>query len=585
MIVVPADRIAAYKNNGWWTDTKIDDLFQSHLGAKPAAEACVDPINSQDLIGRAPLRLTWQETEDLVVRYTALFTKRGLGKDDAIVVQLPNIVELGIIYLACARLGIIVSPAPAQYRENELTYIVERTDARAIVTAARIGDHPHAEMAAGVKASTASVEFILAIGDLANSEDDGSGEPVPERDHNLVKDILGAGAELDALSAEDFSAAGHAVQEADVTADDIVTICWTSGTESSPKGVPRSHNEWLIIGEAVIEAGQVETGDRLLNPFPMVNMAGIATGFISWLLVGGVLVQHQPFDLQLFLQQIREEKANYTVAPPAVLNLLLQNEALLEGIDFQQLSNIGSGSAPLSEWMVDTFHKKHGVQVTNFFVSNEGCCIISTYQDIPDPKDRATYFPRFADGFSWSALLHDRLKSRLVDPDTEEEIDEAGRAGELRLKGPTMFSGYWRAPEINERAFDSDGWFRTGDLFKISGNDRQFYEFSGRLKDVIIRGGMNISSEELEGFLLGHSAVADAAVVGAPDPILGERVCAFVVFKPGEAADLEALNQYLSEEKNAAVFKQIERLEVVDALPRNPVGKILKRDLRETLNA
>jgi acyl-CoA synthetase (AMP-forming)/AMP-acid ligase II len=315
----------------------------------------------------------------------------------------------------------------------------------------------------------------------------------------------------------------------------------------------------------------------------MVNMAGISTSFVSWLLLGGVLVQHQPFDLQIFLQQVRDEKIDYTVAPPAILNLLLQNEALLEGVDFGRLRAIGSGSAPLSEWMVRTFHEKYGVQIVNYFGSNEGASFPSAQKDVPDAAERAVLFPRLGEGFEWKALLHDRIFTRLVDPETEQEITEPGLPGELRVKGATVFSGYWRAPDINVRAFDGDGWFRTGDLFELAGDRLQFYRFVGRLKDVIIRGGMNISSEEIEGHLVGHPAVADAAVVGAPDPNLGERLCAFVVFKPGQSADLGDINRFLTGDKHVAVYKQIERLEIIDVLPRNPVGKVLKRELRQSL--
>ncbi len=347
--------------------------------------------------------------------------------------------------------------------------------------------------------------------------------------------------------------------------------------------MPRSHNEWIIMGAGVVDAADLNPGAVLLNPFPMVNMAGISTSFVSWLLLGGVLIQHQPFDLQIFLQQVRDEKIDYTVAPPAILNLLLQNEALLEGVDFGRLRAIGSGSAPLSEWMVRTFHEKYGVQIVNYFGSNEGASFPSAQKDVPDAAERAVLFPRLGEGFRWKALLHDRIFTRLIDPETEQEITEPGVPGELRVKGATVFSGYWRAPEINARAFDGDGWFRTGDLFELAGDRLQFYRFVGRLKDVIIRGGMNISSEEIEGHLIGHPAVADAAVVGAPDPNLGERLCAFVVFKPGQSADLGDINRFLTGDKHVAVYKQIERLEVIAVLPRNPVGKVLKRELRQSL--
>jgi acyl-CoA synthetase (AMP-forming)/AMP-acid ligase II len=234
--------------------------------------------------------------------------------------------------------------------------------------------------------------------------------------------------------------------------------------------------------------------------------------------------------------------------------------------------------------MVRTFHEKHGVQIVNYFGSNEGASFVSAMKDMPVAADRAALFPRLAEGFRWNAVLHDRIFTRLVDPDTEKEIVETGKVGELRVKGATIFSGYWRAPEINARAFDQDGWFRTGDLFELAGDRLQHMRFVGRLKDIVIRGGTNISSEEIENHLVAHPAVAESAVVGAPDANLGERLAAFVVFRPGQTATLEEINRFLTEERQVAVYKQIERLETLDALPRNPVGKILKRDLRAALN-
>lgn len=565
MIVVPEERIRDFKARGWWGEETLDDLFRRHVAAMPDAESVVDPINREAIMGGAPARLTWAEVEDRVARYVAVLHATGVGRDDVVAVQLPNVIELGLIYLACIRLGAIVTPAPVQYREHELAYILRKTDAKAVVTAARIGKHAHAEMMLAVQTGAAALNTVLVVGGHAP---DGS---------------IDLDARASALNATEIEAGRAAARAANICADDIVTICWTSGTEAEPKGVPRSHNEWIIMGAGVTDAADLKPGAVLLNPFPMVNMAGISTSFVSWLLLGGVLVQHQPFDLQIFLQQVRDEKIDYTVAPPAILNLLLQNEALLEGVDFGRLRAIGSGSAPLSEWMVRTFHEKYGVQIVNYFGSNEGASFPSAQKDVPDAAERAVLFPRLGDGFEWKALLHDRIFTRLVDPETEQEITEPGLPGELRVKGATVFSGYWRAPEINARAFDGDGWFRTGDLFELAGDRLQFYRFVGRLKDVIIRGGMNISSEEIEGHLIGHPAVADAAVVGAPDPNLGERLCAFVVFKPGQSADLGDINRFLTGDKHVAVYKQIERLEVIAVLPRNPVGKVLKRELRQSL--
>jgi len=567
MILVPEARIAQFKDKGWWGDETLDGLFLKHVAAKPDAEAIVDPINREAIMGSAPARLSWAECADRVDRYVAVLCAHGVKKDDVVAVQLPNIVELCLVFLAALRLGAIITPAPAQYREHELATIIARTGSKLAVTAARIGKHDHGAMMREVQGMQPALQTIMVIGGNA-----------PEG--TLDMDSL-----AHAVTPDQIKAGRKAAHAAQICADDVATLCWTSGTEAQPKGVPRSHNEWIIMGEGVADAADLQPGAVLLNPFPMVNMAGISTSFVSWLVLGGRLIQHQPFDLPVFLQQVREEKIDYTVAPPAVLNLLLQNEALLAGIDFARLKSIGSGSAPLSPWMVGTWFEKYGVQIVNYFGSNEGCSFPSAWQDVPDPTERASLFPRFGGGRKWKALLGDRIEARIVDPETEKEILEAGRPGELRIKGPTVFSGYWQAPEIDARAFDAEDWFRSGDLFEIAGDEGQFIRFVGRLKDVIIRGGMNISSEEIEGHLMGHPAIADVAVVGSPDENLGERLCAFVVFKPDQSADMAHINLYLTGEKHVAVYKQIERLEVVDALPRNPIGKVLKRDLRQQLTS
>jgi len=135
-------------------------------------------------------------------------------------------------------------------------------------------------------------------------------------------------------------------------------------------------------------------------------------------------------------------------------------------------------------------------------------------------------------GFDWSLSNARKVRTRLVDVDSGEEIRESGKVGELRFKGPTIFSGYYRAPELTAKAFDEQGYYRTGDLFEIAGERQQFYRFSGRHKDIVIRGGMNISSEEVETLLLGHPKVRECAVIGWPDPVLGEKVCAVVVAQP-----------------------------------------------------
>ena len=165
MIVIPKDRIKEMKSKGWWGDQTLDDLFRKHVGAHPDAEALVDPLNAADVVGGQPDRLTWRETAHAVDRLAAVLVAHGITKDKVVVIQLPNIAELSIAYLACLRLGVIASPAPVQYRENELAYIIDRTDAVAAITADRIGKHQHGQMIVALKTRCPTLKTVFVLGE------------------------------------------------------------------------------------------------------------------------------------------------------------------------------------------------------------------------------------------------------------------------------------------------------------------------------------------------------------------------------------------------------------------------------------
>ncbi len=555
MILNPQERIDEYTSRGWWGTRRIQDWFDDNLRTRPDTEALIDAPNRADFIDGAPRRLTWRALAAEADMYATAFLELGLTGDDIVCVQLPNCVELPAVYLACLRLGIVVTPVPVQYREHELEHILGITQPRAIVTAARILHHDHAAMMRGLAARHPSVHTVLAIDALPRWEADGDRIAQHEREHPTG-------------------------------ANDVFTICWTSGTEGVPKGVPRSHNEWLAIPENIILSGGLKPGCHLLNAFPLVNMAGIAGQFLPWLLTGAKLVMHHPFNLGIFLTQVKDEAIDYTVAAPAILATLAQNPDLMAGLEGSRLRAIGSGGGPLAEWTVRVFTERYGIDVINYFGTNEGASLTASALDLPDPALRASYFPRFGvDDYEWKLPVARRVRTRLVDPDTGLDIDTPGTPGELRVRGPAIFPGYFRAPDMTARAFDSQGYYRTGDLFEIAGERRELYRFVGRLKDIIVRGGFNISSEELEALLLAHPKVREVAIVGYPDDNLGERVCAVVVPQAGATLALPELVAFLRTEKKVASYKLPEKLLLLDALPRNPVGKVLKRDLRTTVAA
>jgi acyl-CoA synthetase (AMP-forming)/AMP-acid ligase II len=316
----------------------------------------------------------------------------------------------------------------------------------------------------------------------------------------------------------------------------------------------------------------------------MVNMAGIGGTFLPWLVTGSTLVLHHPFDQEIFLQQIATERATFTVAGPALLTKLLHEPGVLDATDISSLRIVGSGSSALPAEVVRGWEIERGVEVANLYGSNEGVGLVNGASSVPDPADRSTLFPRWGrPEVEWPGVRASQWgSSRLVDVETGEEITEPGRPGELRMKGPGVFAGYLASQHVAD-PFDEDGYCRSGDLFEIAGERNQYYRYVDRHKDIIIRGGFNISAAEVENLVLSHPDVAEAAAVGYPDPVLGERTCVFVVLKdPAGSLSLGELCDYLAA-KSVASYKLPERLEIVPSMVRNPLGKVVKEELRKSL--
>jgi len=480
----PPERVEAFLASGAWRDECFEDLLTRWAAERGDELAIVDPPNLRDLAGSAPRRLTWSELEREVASQSA-----GLD-GPAVVLQLPNSIELVTRLLACARSGRIAVPLPVQFREHELSQVRR---------------------------------VVASVG--------------PDR----------GGPEVNRCC----------------------TVCFTSGTEAAPKAVPRCAGDWGAIARVTVEGVGIDRDSVLLCPFPIVNMAGIGGMLVPWLLTGSRLILHHPFDLEVFLGQIAEEQVSYTVAPPALLELLLANPAALANADLSSVESIGSGSAPLRPGMVAQWQTQYGIEVLNAFGSNEGIALLSDARSVPDPELRARYFPH---------------------PQGPLPVSEAGRrvqvrltaAGELQVRGPTVIAGYLGPDGALQAALDSDGWLATGDVFEPAGQREEYLRFVDRTKDIIIRGGMNIAPAEVEAMLAGHPGVAEVAVIGVPHAVLGETSCAVAVPAAGAQPTLEELVEYLRAQQIAS-YKLPQRLVLVSELPRNPVGKVLKRALREQL--
>lgn len=559
MILTPEHLIKEYTENGYWGKETLIDMLYARAESSPDAEAFVDPMNKSDLLGLEPARMTYREIVEAVDKLAAKFIEIGVQRDDVVLVQLPNIIELPLCMFAAARAGAIVSPVPYQWRSHEISHAAKLTGAKVFVASNNLLGFDHIAMARETLRNGGSVTHYINVGGT------------PDGEAIQMGDIL-SGQVADSSSLDGKQSGPN----------DIFTLCWTSGTEAASKAVPRSHNHWLAIAQCVVESFLPDRECVYLSLFPTINMAGLGGVLTPWVITGGKMVFHHPFDLGVFLKQLIGEKVYYTLAPPALLDALAKSPQWA-AMDKGDLAVIGSGSAPLSNWMVTTFQEQFGIGVVNFFASNEGVALYSAPKDFPNPEDRASYFPRFGvEGLTWQSKAAQGIRSRLVDPASEEDITEPDVPGELRFAGPTVFPGYYKSPELTEKAFDGKGFFRSGDLFSIAGETLDKYKFQGRFKDLIIRGGMNISPEEIESLVIGHPKVAEVAAIGYPDERLNERICIAVVPAPGENVTLEEINSYLKE-KDIAKYKYPEVLKIVEALPRNAVGKILKREIREML--
>jgi acyl-CoA synthetase (AMP-forming)/AMP-acid ligase II len=541
MHVHDKQRVDEYVAAGHWGSRTLIDELRDRSATRGGQLAIEDPPDRGELVGTTPRTLTWSQFDEAVDRIARGLAAHGVGKDDVVVVQLPNVWELPALYFAIAKAGGLIAPMPVQWRKRELLHITKLTGARVYIGSA-----------------------VLKGGELSTYAE-----------HALP----GAVRQLDLT---DITAMADnspvAASLPDVDADDAFSLCWTSGTEAEPKGCPLTHNNWLFQGHSFRKATDLQDGYRIVGPAPIVNMTGVGI-MVMWLLSGGHLLLHQPINMPVLLKQLTQ--AEFSVLVPAILTMLLKLPE--EQVpDLSCLKSVGTGSAPPPAWAIEQFRDRWGIEVTNVFGQNEGTILAAGSRDVPDPTRRSNHFPWWGrPGVEWPSAI-DGVDVQILDDDGTP-LTEPGQTGELAYRGPNVFPGYFNAPDKNEDLFTSTGHVRTGDLFTIF--DDRHIGFVDRKKDIIIRGGFNVSAAEVETVAQGHPAVLDSAAVATPDEILGERVCLFVV--PSDPEDPPTLEQIVAfmREEGIAVYKLPERLELIDAIPRNPVGKILKRDLRDRLRA
>ncbi len=530
--------------------TTLTDLYNEAVNAGHGRIALADAPNRESFAPGAPRRFGWADLHGSVSAAVQSLTSLGVQPGDRVAIQLPNVVELPVLILACSCLGAIAVPFPVQHRSHELREGFNTAEVSLVVTADR-PDRPDQLSQVGALVESLNLDRQLSVASI-NPAFDGLTVNVEPPDNPESIPVV-----------------------ADTSPDSMATICWTSGTTGTPKGVPRTHAMWAETARFQVDELSLTDTDRILCPFPLVNMAGIGGMLVPWLMSKSALFLHQPLDLPVFLHQLQSERATYTVAPPPLLNMLIRDQSVLGDVDLSALRVVTSGSAPLDSWMIEGWEAL-GVEICNAFGSNEGVSLLSTRRSVPDPAQRARLFPE---------PERPGVEVAIIDRTTGESITELGRPGELLFRGPIVFDGYL---DSDGSEFDDD-WFRSGDIFEWaterSASSPRLLRFVDRAKDIIIRGGMNISAAEVESFVSTHPAVGECAAVGYPDTDLGERVGVFVVKGDQEAApELDEVVEIMRA-AGVASYKLPERLEVIEQLPRNAVGKVMKPKLRSRWSA
>lgn len=352
------------------------------------------------------------------------------------------------------------------------------------------------------------------------------------------------------------------ISEVDTTPDDVAVVMYTSGTTGKPKGVMLSHaNLWTNSLNHVLALG-VRTGDVALNFAPLFHVGGLGVVSLPTLLMGGHLVLQRSFDAAEVMCAVTKYRVTISFAVPAML-LFMSQQPNFEQADLSSLRMIAVGGAPMPESLLRLYAAR-GIPVHQGYGMTETACTISFLS--PD---------RSADKIGSCGKVVPLTQVRLVGSD-EKFATQPYERGEIRVRGGNVMLGYWNQPDTTIASFDNEGWFRTGDIGYF--DEEGFLTLCDRLKDMIISGGENVYPAEVENVLYEHPAVAEVAVIGAPDSTWGERVVAVVALKHGATLTLEELAAF--SEKSLARYKLPRELRLVEALPRSPTGKVYKVALR-----
>ncbi len=524
----PEEFAAGYRAKGYWQDITLRELLDRSVARFGSKVALVFDDR----------RITYDELAEEVDRLALRLREAGLAPLDRVVLHLPNIPEFVTAFFALLTIGVIPVMALPAHRHTELRHIVRHSGAAGYFIPAVFRDFDYRPLAEELRREFGHLRHVFV-----------AGEPQPGQ-LALAGDARGrnGGAARSAFRPDPA---------------EVALMLLSGGTTGLPKLIPRTHNDYVCNCLSSGRVAGIDAQSVLLAVLPLAHNYTLASpGMLATFAHGGTVVVAPGIAAEIALPLIAREKVTHVAAAVPLITKWL-NAWTPGRYDLGSLKVLINGGARLTPELRRRVCEQFGCQFQEDFGTGEGLLNLTRLDDDID------------------LVLHS--SGAPVCPDDEiKVVDDAGRevpdgeCGELICRGPYTIRGYYKAPEANADAFTREGFYRTGDVVRKSG--RYLYT-EGRKKDLINRGGEKISAEEVENFILRHSKVESVCVVAMPDEVYGERACAFVIPKSGEAIGFRELMDFLLRQE-IAKFKLPERLEIVEHFPLSPAGKILRRELR-----
>ena len=531
----PEELAARYRQAGLWEDLTVAAMVERTARRIPDKSAIV----------AGDRRITYAAMMSDVQRLAAALHAQGLRADDRVVVQLPNIPEFVTVYLALNRIGAIPVMALRAHRHAEVRHFIRASGAVAYVIADVIGTFDYRVMAA---------EMVAEFPALA---------------HVFVAGVAHAG-QVSLQSLLETTSAETETSSNNVRVDPMAvsTMLLSGGTTSMSKLIPRTHNDYVLNARLCGAAANFGPDTVFMAILPLGHNYNLASpGVLATFYYGGTVVIAPSTDADAIFSLVEREKVSVIAAAvPLISNWL--NSDVPQRFDLSSLKVVQNGGARLPPELRVRLRERFGCTPQEIYGTAEGLINMTRLADADDVLLESSGAP-----------VSDFDEIKVVD-DTDGEVAD-GASGELLTRGPYTIRGYYNAPEKNREAFTADGFYRMGDIVRKRG---RYVYTEGRRKDLINRGGEKISCEEVENLIFSHPKVKTVVLVAMPDPVFGEKACACVITRLDETLTLEELTNFLRT-KQIASFKLPERLEVMDQFPISPVGKIMKRELREIVAA